>query len=89
MFIVGRQTAQPSAQLNPQTMAFCDKLGIDDPIALLLEAEGTVVCRDTIGNPVNAIHPLNKIPTSEVNGLWLFRICEGFVTEETENIFTD
>lgn len=29
-------TSQPEAQINPQTSAFCDKLGVDDPIALLL-----------------------------------------------------
>ncbi|XP_067004697.2 lariat debranching enzyme [Anabrus simplex] len=28
---------QPSAQINPQTMVFCDRLGVDDPMTLLLE----------------------------------------------------
>lgn len=28
--------SQSEVQLNPQTRAFCDKLGIDDPVALLL-----------------------------------------------------
>lgn len=38
----GNSTRQPDAQLNPQTMAFCKSLGIDDPIALLYKAEGRV-----------------------------------------------
>lgn len=29
---------QPPAQINSQTSAFCDKLGIDDPMALLLNS---------------------------------------------------
>lgn len=29
---------QPPAQINSQTTAFCDKLGIDDPMALLLNS---------------------------------------------------
>lgn len=34
-------TQQPAAQVNPQTREFCERLGIDDPIAILLEAEGS------------------------------------------------
>ena len=29
---------QPQAQINPQTMSFCDRLSIDDPMSLLLNA---------------------------------------------------
>ena len=29
--------SQPEAQLNPQARSFCDKLGIDDPVALILK----------------------------------------------------
>jgi lariat debranching enzyme len=31
-------TKQPSAQINSQTTRFCDRLGIDDPMALLLNS---------------------------------------------------
>lgn len=31
-----QNSLQSEAQLNPQTRAFCDKLGIDDPVELLL-----------------------------------------------------
>lgn len=30
---------QPQAQINPQTMAFCDRLCIDDPMGLLLNSQ--------------------------------------------------
>lgn len=31
-----RGTKQPKAQLNPQTTAFCEKLGVSDPLELLI-----------------------------------------------------
>lgn len=34
--IINRNVKQPPAQLNPQTKSFCEKLGIDDPLALIL-----------------------------------------------------
>nr|CAD7437410.1 unnamed protein product [Timema bartmani] len=32
-----RYPSQPQAQINPQTMAFCERLSVDDPMALLLD----------------------------------------------------
>lgn len=62
----GRTVPQPSAQLNPQTMAFCDQLGIDDPISLLLQAEGSLVSSSSAPSLGNVIHPINKAPTKDV-----------------------
>lgn len=33
------QVHMPQPLLNPQTIAFCDKLGLDDPLAILLGAK--------------------------------------------------
>lgn len=52
----------PVAQLSPQTMAFCDLLGIDDPIALLLKAEGNTSFVHPASSAVCAIYPMNKGP---------------------------
>lgn len=37
--IINRNVKQPAAQLNPQTKSFCAKLGVDDPLALILNCE--------------------------------------------------
>lgn len=35
--VINRSGKQPNAQCNPQTRTFCEKLGIDDPLALILK----------------------------------------------------
>lgn len=35
--IINRNSKQPQAQLNPQTKSFCEKLGVDDPLSLILK----------------------------------------------------
>ena len=43
-----RGTSQPKAQLNPQTSAFCEKLGVSDPLELLI---GKSVVLEPVTNP--------------------------------------
>lgn len=52
-------TSQPEAQINPQTRAFCDKLGVDDPIALLLR--DTSSSNNTLGQePPYSFHSVDQ-----------------------------
>ena len=44
----------PPAKLNPQTKKFCDTLGIDDPMSLLIGSNNLaqeVICSKQAGNP--------------------------------------
>ncbi|XP_034251071.1 lariat debranching enzyme [Thrips palmi] len=53
---------QPAARVNPQTMAFCDRLGIDDPIALLLQGEGKYPSSyGSVSSIQDPIHPNNDL----------------------------
>lgn len=38
--VVSHKVKQPQAHLNPQTKCFCEKLGVDDPLALVLNNTG-------------------------------------------------
>lgn len=56
-----RHTSQPEAQVNMQTTNFCDKLGIDDPLSLVL-----LLCGKELNYSTNAnsslesdMHPLD------------------------------
>lgn len=51
---------QPTAQLNPQTTFFCDLLGIDDPIALLLKEEGNFQSVELPLYSTNVVSCLNQ-----------------------------
>ncbi|XP_049807750.1 lariat debranching enzyme isoform X2 [Schistocerca nitens] len=54
---------QPFARVNPQTTEFCEKVGIDDPLAILLMASDGVLCGTDLYSPNNSQHSVSSLPS--------------------------
>lgn len=62
-----RHTSQPDAQVNMQTTNFCDKLGIDDPLSLVLLLSGKDLNYSNANSSFdNDLYPLDD--TGNVSG---------------------
>lgn len=54
---------QPAARLNPQTTEFCEKVGIDDPLAVLLMTSDGILSGMDLFSPNNSQQSVSSLPS--------------------------